>query len=191
MQKHNSKGFTLIELVIGIVLFSVAMVTIVSVVMPQVKKGIDPLWQVRAVSLAQSMLTEISSKAYDEASITASGRAPCDPCTNSGDLGPESGESRNNFDDIDDYNGLNLSGVDISNASASALTSDVGDLFLGFEARIRVFYDQNSDGINDDDLDLDGNLDTGTVSGDQKLISVIVITPGGEEIPFASFRKNI
>lgn len=193
-QKNNSKGFTLVELIIGIVLFSVAMVTIVSVIMPQAKKGIDPIWQVRAVTLGQSLLTEISSKAFDEASITVSGRRACGngvSCTNSSALGPEGGESRNSYDDIDDYHGLNLSGVDISNASASTLSSDIGDLFLGFEARIRVFYDQDANGVDDDDINGDGTPDSGTVTGNQKLISVIVVTPDGEEIAFATFRKNV
>ncbi|MFT6267456.1 MAG: MSHA pilin protein MshD [Alphaproteobacteria bacterium] len=194
-KKHNSKGFTLVELVIGIVLFSVAMVTIVSVIMPQSRQGIDPLWQVRAVSLAQSLLTEISAKAFDEASITAGGRKACNngttPCTSSGNLGIEAAETRNSFDDIDDYDGLELSGEAIINVSQSTLTNNISDLFLGFEARISVVYDDNTDGINDDDTNGDNILDSGTLIGNQKLIRVIVVTPGGEEIPFSAYRKNV
>jgi MSHA pilin protein MshD len=192
--KQYSKGFTLIELVIGIVLFSIAMVTIVSVIMPQTKQAIDPLWQVRALTLGQSLLSEISSKAFDENSTITSGRQACNftsSCTLSGNLGADTGESRNNFDDIDDYDGLNLTGLEISNASESSLSADVSDLFLGFQAQISVVYDDNTDGINDDDLDNDSNLDTGTVAGNKKLITVIVITPGGEEIPFSSYRTNV
>ena len=192
--RSNSHGFTLVELVIGIVLFSVAMVTIVSVIMPQTRQGIDPLWQVRAVTLSQSLLSEISSKAFDEASITSRGRQPCNNgniCSASNAMGPDSGETRKNYDDIDDYNDLSLTGVEISNASDSILTSAITDLFLGFEAQISVFYDDNADGINDDDIDEDGTLDSGTLRGNQKLITVIVITPGGEEIPFAAYRKNV
>lgn len=200
-KKHNSKGFTLVELVIGIVLFSVAMVTVVTVLMPQAKRGIDPLWQVRGVSLAQSLLTEISSKAFDEASITSGGLAPCNdgttPCSNSGQMGPDQisvgvGESRENFDDIDDYHGLILSGVAIANASGTALTNDMIELFTGFEARITVFYDDDTNGTNDDDIDNDGALDSGgSFIGNKKLISITVITPGGEQIPFATYRKNV
>lgn len=193
-KKRNNGGFTLVELIIGIVIFSVAMVTIISVIMPQTKQGIDPLWQVRAVTLGQSLLAEISSKAFDERSITNSGRQACNnvvSCSTSINLGRESDESRVNFDDIDDYNNLTLVGLEISNASETSLSANVSDLFLGFEAQISVFYDDNVDGINDDDLNGDGNLDTGTLIGNQKLITVIVITPGGEEIPFATYRKNV
>jgi MSHA pilin protein MshD len=191
-QKAN-QGFTLVELIIGIVLFSVALVTVVSVIMPQTRKAIDPIWQVRSVTLAQSILTEISSKAFDEASITSSGRKACNDsvaCSASGSLGADVGESRNTFDDIDDYNGLRLIGGDITNSSDASLTALTTDLFLGFEAQITVFYDDNQDGINDDDIDQDGTLDSGTVVGNRKLIKVSVFTPDGEEIPFASYRSN-
>jgi MSHA pilin protein MshD len=186
-QTPLSKGFTLVELVIGIVLFSVAMVTIVSVIMPQAKRAIDPLWQVRGVSLAQSLLTEISSKAFDEASITSAGISACNhggvSCTESSSLGPDLNESRSNFDDIDDYHNLVLTtGAEIVNTSGAAINSDMADLFLGFEARVSVFYDDNSDGIADG---------SGTYVGNLKLISVVVITPGGEQIPFAAYRRNL
>jgi len=50
--------------------------------------------------------------------------------------------------------------------------------------------DDNSDGINDDDLDQDGNLDSGVLVGNRKLIKVSVFTPDGAELPFASYRSN-
>jgi len=50
---QQSQGFTLVELIVGIVLFSVSLVTVVSVIMPQTRKAIDPIWQVRGVTLAQ------------------------------------------------------------------------------------------------------------------------------------------
>ncbi|MFT4652968.1 MAG: MSHA pilin protein MshD [Kangiellaceae bacterium] len=191
-KKHNNNGFTLVELVIGIVLLSVAMVTIVSVIIPQSKQGIDPLWQVRAVSLAQSLLTEISSKAFDEQSLAAGGRQACNDgttaCTSSDALGPDASESRNNFDDIDDYTNLTLIGADITNASGIILSGDIVDLFLGFEADISVVYDDNTDGINDAEPDSDSSV---TVTGNKKLISIIITTPGGEKMPFSAYRSNV
>jgi MSHA pilin protein MshD len=182
--QNNNSGFTLVEVVFGIILFSVAMVTIVSVIMPQTQKAIDPLWQVRGISLGESLLSEISSKAFDESSIASGGRRACGSasviCTASGSFGPEGDEERVSFDDIDDYHGLILDGEAISNA-----TAQLGVLFTGFQARITVFYDQNADGIDDD------IANTGTLTADTKLISIIIVTPGGEEIPFAIFRKNV
>jgi MSHA pilin protein MshD len=183
-------GFTLIELIVGIVVFSVALVMLTSVIIPQTRKGIDPIWQVRALTLGQSLLSEISSKAFDENSITNNGRQACASCSSSSNLGADAGETRANFDDIDDYNGLILSGVDISNTNQATLSTDTADLFLGFEAQIRVFYDANYDGINDDDTDQDNTLDTGTLTANQKLLEVTIITPDGERIPFSTYRNN-
>ena len=190
---HMQSGFTLIELVVGMVVFAVAMVMVVSVIMPQARQGIHPIWQVRAVSLGQSLLSEITSKAFDETSITASGRVACNDttnCTESGALGADGSESRTTFDDIDDYNGLVLSGVDISNAMGQSYSSDISELFLGFSATVSVSYDDNFDGVNDDDLNSDGILDSGTLVGNQKRIEVVIYTPEGEAITFSSYRAN-
>ena len=186
-------GFTLIELVIGIVVFSVALVLLTSVIMPQTRKGIDPIWQVRALTLGQSLLSEISSKAFDENSINNGARQACiapQDCSSSSQLGPDSGETRNNFDDIDDYNGLLMTGADIANSTSSALSPAQQALFTGFQAQVRVMYDTNYDGINDDDTDQDNVLDTGTLIAGQKRIEVTVITPEGEQISFAAYRNN-
>lgn len=177
MSQRNNAGFTLVELVLGIVVFSVAMVMILSVVMPQAKRGIDPIWQVRSITLAQSLLNEITSKAFDENSITASGRQACSPCSSLAQLGSD-GEVRSNFDDIDDFTNLNLEGVEIADSSYNAYSSTTGDLFLGFQASIEVFYDANFDGIADTNI------------GNQKLIKIIVTTPDGEPIPFSTYRTN-
>jgi MSHA pilin protein MshD len=192
-QTSHQSGFTLIELVIGIVVFSIALVMMTSVIMGQMRKGIDPIWQVRTVTLGQSLLSEISSKAFDENSIGNGGRQACNndvSCSASNSLGPDAGESRNNFDDIDDFNGLSLSGTDIANSSQGTISTDTAKLFQGFEAQITVFYDTNYDGINDDDLDQDDVLDTGSLVANQKRIEVVVITPEGERIPFSTYRNN-
>ncbi|MDT0595647.1 type IV pilus modification PilV family protein [Glaciecola petra] len=189
----SQHGFTLIEIVVGIVLFSIAMVFISSIILPQAKRGVDPIWQVRSVTLAQSILNEITSKAFDENTIVNGTQSACNflvDCSTSSQLGPDSGEVRNLFDDIDDYNGLELTGADIANSAGLSYSSDVSDLFLGFQASVSVFYDANTDGINDDDLDQDGNLDSGTLIAEQKRIVVNVTTPGGEVIVFSTYRYN-
>jgi len=192
-QLQRNRGFTLIEMIIGIVVFSIALVMLTSVIMPQTRKGIDPIWQVRAVTLAQSVLNEVSSKAFDENSITNGGRIACNDtvaCTQSNALGPDAGESRANYDDIDDFHGLSLSGIDITNTTQAAVSSTKEALFNGFQANISVFYDSNYDGINDDDLNQDNSLDTGTLIANQKRIEVIVTTPEGEQIAFSTYRNN-
>lgn len=177
------QGFTLIELVVGIVIFAVAMVLVVSFLQPQVKKGIDPIWQVRAASLGQSLSNEILAKAFDQNSNQVGGFERCNeptttnPCTQSSSLGHDS-EARDAFNDVDDYNGFNETGANILNSLG--LTTDVGgvNIYAGFNAQVSVFYDQNLDGIDD------------LVVGNKKLITVTITTPGGESIVITSVKGN-
>jgi MSHA pilin protein MshD len=178
---------------VGIVIFAVAMVFVVSFLMPQVKQGIDPIWQSRAASLAQSLSNEILAKPFDHESNQVGGMQRCNEsvaCSQSGNLGPDSGENRGSFNDVDDYHGLNVSGANILN-SLSLTTSVNGiNIYEGFSAQVAVVYDQNVDGINDDDLNQDGNLDSGTLVANKKLITVVITTPGGDRIIVSSLKGN-
>jgi MSHA pilin protein MshD len=185
--RQMQKGFTLIELIVGIVIFAIAMVLVISFLQPQVKQGIDPIWQVRAASLGQSLSNEIVAKPFDQNSNRVGGIERCNElvsCTVSGSLGPDSGETRELFNDVDDYHALNVSGTDILNSLG--LTSDVAgvNIYEGFTAQVTVFYDQNLDGINDD------IAGSGTLIANKKLITVTIITPGGQAITMTSVKGN-
>jgi MSHA pilin protein MshD len=82
-------GVTMIELVLSMVIISIALVGILSVMNLTVAHSADPLVHQQAVAIAESYLEEIALQAYSGAA--SSGRA--------------------NFDDVDDYNGLSDSGV--------------------------------------------------------------------------------
>jgi MSHA pilin protein MshD len=191
--KVTNQGFTLIELIVGIVIFAVAMVSVISFLQPQVKQGIDPIWQVRATSLGQSLSNEILAKSFDQNSNQVGGLQRCNEalaCTSSGNLGPESGETRSLYNDVDDYNGLNLSGANILNSLEASTTVNGVSIYAGFRAQVSVFYDQNSDGINDDDLNQDGSLDSGTLVANKKLVTITITTPGGDTITVAGVKGN-
>ncbi|WP_026376635.1 type IV pilus modification PilV family protein [Aestuariibacter salexigens] len=190
---HVRRGFTLIEIVVGLVLFSIVLLTVTTLIAPQVRRGVDPIWQVRAAELAQSLMNEISAKSFDEASNRGGGMTRCNEgtdCTPSASLGPDAGESRDIFDDVDDYHGLNQSGAAILNTLGNQLSAEGVSLYAGFTAQVSVFYDDNVDGVNDDDTDGDGTLDSGTYVGNTKLISVTITTPGGERLAFSRLRSN-
>lgn len=88
MNKKHTIGFTLIELVIFIVIVSVAVVGILSVMNTVVKSSADPMVRKQSIALADSILEEILLKQY------------VDPD------GSETGETgRDNYDDVSDYNG--------------------------------------------------------------------------------------
>lgn len=77
------RGFTLIELVILIVVLAVGFTGIIVVYINAVRASADPLLQTQAQLMAESLLEEAISKAYD----------------------PQPGTARDTWDDIDDYAG--------------------------------------------------------------------------------------
>lgn len=70
---QNKHGFTLIEMVIGIVAFSAVLTIIIGVLAPQATRSVDPIFNVRASELAQSLFNEISAKTFDESSNQTGG----------------------------------------------------------------------------------------------------------------------
>ncbi|MGB1298063.1 MAG: type IV pilus modification PilV family protein [Psychrobium sp.] len=172
-----AKGFTLIELVIGIVVFSVAMTMVFSVIVPRAEQSVDPIYQVRAAKLASALMSEISSKAYDENSNPSLAQGPCGSSTNplacTASLGPEEGATaRNLFDDVDDYDGFTIDGLLLNDNSAK-----YADLYANYQLSVSVDYDG----------DYDGTADTAT---NAKLITVTVTMPNNEQVSFASYRGN-
>ena len=178
MHVNKPAGFTLIELVIGIIVFSIALVMFTSLIVPQAIKSVDPIFQVRAAELGQSIINEIASKSFDEESDRTGGSNFCTTnCTSIADLGPD-GETRVNFDDVDDYNGLTVSDDEIKNALDQTTVLAGNNLYQGFSVNVSVVYDADMDGIGD------------TVAGNTKLITVTVTTPNDEDIIFSTFRSN-
>lgn len=176
------------ELVLGIVVFAIAMSLFLSLIVPQARQSADPILQVRASELAQSLMSEIVSKSFDENSSRGGGTGRCNEapnpdCTASNALGPD-GETRGTYNDVDDYDGLNQSGAAIQNSSGSTISLNGRNLYEGFLVNIIVFYDDDMDGLDD-------ALSRGLAYiGNNKLIHVTVTTPTGEAIAFSSYRSN-
>ena len=96
---RNKRGFTLIELVVAMVVISVALVGVMSVINYTSRHSADPLLRQQAIAIAEAYMEEITLKNYS------------DPDTD--------GEAnRALYDDVDDYNGLNDSGAHDQNGSA-------------------------------------------------------------------------
>ncbi|ARU54821.1 MAG: prepilin-type N-terminal cleavage/methylation domain-containing protein [Pseudomonadales bacterium] len=96
----KAKGVTLVELVITIVIISIAIVGVISAFSSSVGRSADPLWQFKSLKLAQFYLDEIQAKAFDES--TPLGGVPPSTSIDCGSLGPEEA-NRDEFDDVDDY----------------------------------------------------------------------------------------
>ncbi len=83
----RTRGFSLIELIITIVVLAIALTVIFLALDTSISHSADPMVESQAVAIGQAYLGEILDKSYTD--------LPCPtPCT------------RADYNDIDDYNGL-------------------------------------------------------------------------------------
>lgn len=177
-----SRGFTLIEIIIGIVVLSISLSIISTLIAPAEEKSADQILQVKAAELGQSLLNDITSRAFDQNSDMAGGLIRCgepsggsNPC--SALLGPEDGNggrnnfgeaSRDTFNDVDDFDGYSQK----FNANNTPLSTG----YTNFTINVEVVYDGLSLGLANDEA--------------AKKITVSVTTPLGTEIKFATHKAN-
>ncbi len=102
LRTPNSKprtqlGFTLIEVIIFLVLAGIILPLIFIPFMAGLKSYSTPEVVSTATFLGEELMEEIKGKGFDE-----NPASPTDP----GSLGPEAGETRSTYNDVDDYDGL-------------------------------------------------------------------------------------
>ncbi len=108
----RSRGFTLIELVIGIVMLAVSLSIVVGIFLPQAQRFITPMYQIKASALGRSVMDQVLMRNFDDNSSSLGGVIRCGeevlgvtvPCTTV--LGIEDKEKEDNpagFNDVDDY----------------------------------------------------------------------------------------
>jgi MSHA pilin protein MshD len=172
ISKHQS-GISLIELIMFIVIVSIALAGVINVLNLNTSHSADPVVRKQAMAIAESLLEEIEQKPFTF----------CDPddpnaatvtspvCTIAE---PDGGESRYSvpmFDNVIDYNGFTMNPVvDISNASLPALT--------GYSAGVTV---------------TPSALCAGAVcapASESLLISVRVDGPGGFSVTMDGYRTR-
>ncbi|MBI5203852.1 MAG: prepilin-type N-terminal cleavage/methylation domain-containing protein [Nitrospirae bacterium] len=106
----NNKGFTLIEIVMIIVIVSIAIPALLIVLGQETRQSVNAELQINAVNVGQAMMDEIRSKCWDETAASAancSGTVTPSAIANDGDdrtqcTGAFTGTP---YDDVDDYNG--------------------------------------------------------------------------------------
>lgn len=173
----RARGFTLIEIVIGIVVLAIALVGLSATLFPQAQRSVDPVYQVRATELGQSLLTEIISLSFDQANNQAGGNNRCSDsaprvCTAPADLGPEGGEGREDYNDVDDFNGFSTSGDLLTGATVS-------DLYKNFTLVVSVCYTPSVTGACTNNIT------------NYKKVETQVTTPSDLVITFTAYRGNL
>lgn len=165
----KSYGYSLIELIVTIVLTTIVMVLFYNIFGQSQLGSVSPVMQVKAAQLAQGYLEEISLKRFDENSPAGNGQrcnSPSAPAC-SGSLTSDS-ETRAQFDDIDDYNGL--TDAPPQDALGNARTG-----FNGFSVSITVTY---------------AGGDFGFAAQDLKRIQLTVTSPEGDQFVFTNYKGN-
>lgn len=96
------KGFTLIEMIVFIVVISIALGAFIKVIAAATKNSVDPVLNVSALSRAQSMLDTVLSRKFDEASPVG-GIPACNTAAGDACIGITVDAD---FDDVGDFNGF-------------------------------------------------------------------------------------
>lgn len=179
--QRSQGGFTLVEIIVGLVTLGISFVILSVIIFPQAQRSAEPVLQMRAAALGQALLDEIISKPFDENSDRVSGQFRCGEegapeCTLPSLLGPEPGETRERFNDVDDYHHLHINFPVLQDA----LGTDLAGRYPNFGFRITVCY-SNEAGVCTDPPQI-------TLF---KRVEVIVITPLGQEFIFSSIRGNL
>lgn len=169
-------GFSLIELIVVIVVLSLALTGISLVINRTVQQSPEALVQTRAMELAQTYMDEILTKRYDEQS--GQGGIPrCDstdnaakPCSNTFGADGAVETDRLQYDDVDDYHNLNelpptsiVDGTNLSN-------------YNSYRVQVAVTYAGNELGLTD--------------NRGAKRITISVTTPLNNVIPVSAYRLN-
>ena len=162
MSKHRQRGISLIELIIFIVIVSVALAGVLLVLSTAVKGSADPINRKQALAIAESLLTEIEQQPFtycdlQDANVeTATSTTACALASNAQDnggasLGPvPNTETRysasNPFDNVADYAGFSENNIrDITQSYAmTGYNASVAITRVGNAAPFAVITDPSA-----------------------------------------------
>jgi MSHA pilin protein MshD len=113
-QSSGARGFTLLEVILFIVIVSVGLAGVLTVFSTGVRSSADPMIRKQAILIAEATMNEIMQKSFQN--------DPADPANTSATLGctpntapitcaANSWANRPNYNDVDDYNGFNQTGI--------------------------------------------------------------------------------
>ena len=170
-----------------IAILAVALTTVTSMLAQNTLRGAYTYDETKAVELAESIIGEIRSKRFDENSPVG-GVPPCDEvsggsaCTSSVNLGPEAGEtaspySRVNFDDVDDYDGVDEGSGSSTGHSLLDVAGNQRPGYQNFRVQIAVSYSGHV-------APRSGELT------DSKKVQLTVTQPNGEALDFTFHVAN-
>jgi MSHA pilin protein MshD len=179
----RAQGFTLVELVVGIMVLGIALLLISSILGPMYIRSSEPWHQVRAAELGHSLMNEIMARSFDEnssrgANLLRCGETGAQSCIASIPACPVAGmssateeTSRDLYDDVDDFHCFSGNGAAVSNI----LNQSLAESYRNFQLSVLVSY---------------AGADFGLPTQNVKRVDIMVILPSGETMPFSSYKGN-
>jgi MSHA pilin protein MshD len=176
-------GFTLLELIVGVVVLGIALLMISSILGPMYIRSSEPWQQVRAAELGHSLMNEIMARSFDEnssrgATLLRCGEAGADSCIAVIPACPATGmssateeASRDLYDDVDDFHCFRGDGAAVSNI----LNESLADSYRNYQVEVFVSY---------------AGADVGLPNQSAKRVDISVILPSGDSIAFSSYKGN-
>lgn len=163
-------GISLIELIVFILVVGIAVTGVLSVMSQTTAHSADPVVRKQAIAIAESLMEEIAAQPYtwcdpDDANLaTAASSAGCATLTES--IGPEAGESRYGpayFDNVNDYHGFSMTGINSLDGSTVAGLAE-------YSATVAISQDGASFGLSADaalkiDVTVSGRGEAFTLAG--------------------------
>lgn len=149
MNIRRQKGFSLVEVVITIVIIGIALIAAISGWGNIARHSGDVMWQTKVAYLGQAYLEDILSRRFDESSPLGGGlctscavpslvggelQFPADPSP----VNPSVDESRDEFDDVDDFDGLEEEAIQV-------FVDFVGEVkaYKGYMIEVQVSYEDS------------------------------------------------
>jgi len=202
VESYGNSGFTLIELVITIVILGFTLVLLVPFFQAIERSG-DPIVRERTAALGQALMDEILSRRWDENTRVGGGPlcsgesgvgrgttsygSPLATCPDSsalglnasGSPGAEGGETRQTYDDVDDYNSMA--------AETDLFTDQAGVSFTysGYSRSVSVDY------VSSNSSNVDATTSSAGGTTDTKRVRVTVTNPLAEQIVFVALICNL
>jgi len=162
IERSAQRGVTLVELVLAIVIISIAVISVLNVFTLTAGRSSDPLLTRQSLAIAESLLEEILSQPFTINDLNGGPDA----------MGPEAGESRGSpvtpFNHVDDYAGYTESGI------------------VGADGTPVAGLGQYSAAVTEQWQALD-NIG----SSEGLLVTVTVTSPAGTQVSLSGFRARV
>ena len=151
----RQSAFTLIEILVTIVVIGIAAVALLGVFTNLVRTSADPAIQQQATTIAEAYLEEILLRPFEDPQGSESGST-------------EGETSRDQYDDVQDYNGLPA-----NDPAANQFGTAIPEL-----AQYRVTVTVGTESLN------------GILANDSLRIDVVVTHPAIQPVTLSGFRTN-